>query len=70
MLAPSELGEQLRYVGQAFERDGEWFRHGKLGPYPIVGPEDTSRLRLKRDDTCPACALDRPHSLLYHLQTV
>ena len=60
-----------RHVGEAFRRDGRWWRQGKLGPYLIWDELDTSLVRVKRDPICPLCARgDVEHSSRYHLEAV
>ncbi len=58
---------ELRYVGEAFEQEGVWYREGKLGPYHVLDQLDTTRVWLgKRDEFCCACGAGVSHSWRYH----
>jgi hypothetical protein len=57
------------YLHEAFEVAGEWYRLGKLGPYRIVGPEDTSGVQMAYAVPCRSCCPGL-HSRLLHYQHV
>lgn len=65
------MSKPFRYLGEAFIKEGRWYRVAKVGPILIADELDTTRAYFgKSDPTCESCRDGHDHSARLHRLSV